>query len=113
MQLAVENLPWLDSLVAPDPFILPGIFVLASLINIQLAIPTPKADVPVKTRQKVLPWVLRTAVVGVGVFGTFLPSVSRTTAKGYLAKFVVLLKFSFLFPCRPSRCIGPYRAPPP
>jgi inner membrane protein COX18 len=73
MQLAVENLPWLDSLVTPDPFILPGIFVLASLINIQLALPQ-KVDVPQKTTRNILPWIFRSAVVGVGVMGTFLPS---------------------------------------
>jgi len=73
MQLLVENPLWIESLATPDPFILPAIFVAASLTNLNLH-RANNLTVPQTKLKKALPYVFGTLIVGIGVIATYVPS---------------------------------------
>lgn len=73
--MGTEHPFWIESLTAADPFVLPGIFLAANLINIQLH-SMRKLTVPQTKLQKAFPWIFRAGIVGVSVFAAFTPSVS-------------------------------------
>jgi len=80
MQIAGESPLWIESLAAADPFILPGIFLAANLLNLQLN-SVRKLTVPQTKLQKAIPWVFRGGIVGISVFAAFTPSVSSFHAR--------------------------------
>ena len=73
--MASESPFWIESLVLVDHLILPGIFLAANLLNIQINT-ARKLTVPQTKLQIALPWVFRAGVVGISVIAAFTPSVS-------------------------------------
>jgi len=73
LEMNAEGTYWLDAITMVDPLVFPSVFVVASLANIQMH-SLNRAHVPQTTMQKVIPWILRVGVCGIGVLATYVPA---------------------------------------
>jgi len=89
-----ESLPWLASLIHPDPLVFPTIFLISNLLNIQIQ-SARRLELPTTTLQRVLPWVFRVGIVGMSMFATLVPGVSTHIEDYQVQNILRLSKFNF------------------
>lgn len=71
-----EGTPWIENLTVSDPYVLPGIFLTANLVNIYLH-SRNRPSVPVQSKlQTALPWIFSGGIVCISVLACYVPSVS-------------------------------------